>query len=308
MIWGVTSPGSTSGDYCSCAKSPILYKNLLISDLRDRLRFIDKTNGKVLFMVQTNKGSHGMSTTPVIIRVGETDLVLCAGRDDVGGISELYAFRLPDGKAIPVKGWQNPGGSMLVRYDARDTVFFIGGGEHGGWEKKGDVVPPPAAVKFALSDDTLNATVLWNGIEGGTSKGHGGILYHDGKLHVNGYLLDASTGKILAGKPGRNPGASARGNHTQIANDLIYGLTSDGTNGKMEVFSIDGKSVASSKVPSAPVEGEKREQIIAQDRVCKDADKGVVAWQWFSYSCPFTIHDDSIFIRGNDELWCIGVK
>ena len=308
MIWGTSSPGSTSGDFCNRAKSPILYKNLLISDLGDRLRFIDKNNGKVLFMSPTNKKGHGMSTTPVIIRVAETDLVLCAGMDDVGGLSELFAFRLPDGKAIPVKGWQNPGGSMLVRYDARDTVFFIGGGEHGGWEKKGGVVPPPAAVKFALSDDTLNATVLWNGVEGGTSKTHGGILYYDGKLHVNGYLLDANTGKILAGKPGRNPGASARGNHMQIANGLIYGLTSDGTNGKMEVFSLDGKSVATNLVPSAKVEGEKRDQIIAQDRVCKDADKGVVAWQWFSYSCPFMIHDDSIFIRSNDELWCIGQK
>jgi hypothetical protein len=248
--------------------------------------------------------------------MAETDLVLCAGKDDLGGLSEILAFRLPDGKAIPVKGWQNPGGSMLVKHDAKDTVFFIGGGEHGGWEKKAGgktpipgVVPPPAAVKFAWSDDTLNATVLWSGIEGGgMSKAHSGILYHDGKLHVTGYLLDANTGKILAGKPGRNPGASARGNHMQIANGLIYGLTSDGTNGKMEVFSLDGKSVATNLVPSAKVEGEKHDQIIAQDGPSKDADKGVVAWRWFSYSCPFMIHNDTIFIRSNDELWCIGQK
>jgi outer membrane protein assembly factor BamB len=320
IIWGMASPGSTSGDFCNRAKSPILYKNLMISDLGDRIRFIDKTNGKVVFMAQTNKGGHGMSTTPVIIRVSETDILLCAGKDDLGGLSEIFAFRLPDGKAIPIKGWSNPGGSMLVKYDAKDTVFFIGGGEHGGWEKKAGgktlipgVVPPPAAVKFALSDDTLNATVLWSGIEGGgMSKAHSGILYHDGKLHVTGYLLDANTGKILAGKPGRNPGASARGNHMQIANGLIYGLASDGTNGKMEVFSLDGKSVANNNVPSAKVEGEKREQIRSQNTPAygpdDKSDRSIVAWRWFSYSCPFMIHDDSIFIRSNDELWCIGQK
>jgi len=320
MIWGTPSPGSPSGDFCHRGKSPILYKNLMISDLGDRIRFIDKTNGKVLFMAPTNKGGYGLYTSPVIIRVADTDIVLCAGRDDLGGLSEIFAFRLPDGKAIPVKGWQNPGGSMLVKYDAKDTVFFIGGGEHGGWEKKAGgktplpgVIPPPAAVKFALSDDTLNATVLWSGIEGGgMSKAHSGILYHDGKLHVTGYLLDANTGKILAGKPGRNPGASAQGNHQQIANGLIYGLTSDGTNGKMEVYSLDGKSVATNRVPSAKVEGEKRDQINAQNKMVygpgDKSDRSIVAWRWFSYSCPFMIHNDTIFIRSNDELWCIGQK
>ena len=94
----------------------------------------------------------------------------------------------------------------------------------------------------------------------------------------------------------------------RLANGLIYGLTTDGTNGKMEVFTVDGKSVATNLVPSAKVEGEKRNQIRAQDRVPKDAEKGVVAWQWFRYSCPFMIDGDRIFIRSNDELWCVGVK
>jgi hypothetical protein len=187
----------------------------------------------------------------------------------------------------------------------------MGGGEHSNWWGAGGktllsgAIFPPAAVKFAWSGDTLNATILWAGIEGcGTSnsgKGHSGILYHNGKLYTTGRILDANTGKLLAGKPmGKHGGASVRGNHTQIANGLIYGLTSDGTNGKMEVFSLDGKLVATNLRPSAKVEGEKRDQIIAQ--------QSSVVWPWFSYSCPFMIHDDSIFIRSNDELWCVGAK
>jgi len=316
MIWGTPSPGSTVGDFCPRGKSPILYKNLMISDLGDRIRFIDKTNGKVLFMAQTTKGGYGLYTSPVIIRVADTDIVLCAGRDDLGGLSEIFAFRLPDGKALSVKGWSNPGGSMLVKYDAKDTVFFIGGGEHGGWEKKGEgeVVPPPAAVKFALADDTLHATVLWSGLMDssyGTRRvrSHSGILYHDGKFYVCGVILDAVNGKRLGGEFGNGvEKASARGNHMQIANGLIYALDKDGdvfTDGKMEVFSLDGKPMAINKISSAKVEGEKRDQIRAQVKVNKDANKGVVAWGNFSYSCPFMIHDDTIFIRGNDELWCI---
>ena len=98
----------------------------------------------------------------------------------------------------------------------------------------------------------------------------------------------------------------------QIANGLIYGLTSDGTNGKMEVYSLDGKSVATNLVPSAKVEGEKLDQIIAQNTPHygpdDKSDRSIVAWRWFSYSCPFMIDGDRIFIRSNDELWCIGQR
>ena len=80
----------------------------------------------------------------------------------------------------------------------------------------------------------------------------------------------------------------------------------------MEVYSLDGKSVATNRVPSAKVEGEKREQIRTQNTphygTDPKPDRSIVAWRWFSYSCPFMIHDDSIFIRSNDELWCIGQK
>lgn len=68
----------------------------------------------------------------------------------------------------------------------------------------------------------------------------------------------------------------------------------------MEIFSLDGKLVATNLIPSAKVEGEKRDQIIAQ--------QSREVWPWFSYSCPFMIHDDVIFIRSNDELWCVGAK
>ena len=106
---------------------------------------------------------------------------------------------------------------------------------------------------------------------------------------------DALTGKVIKTEAVPNTAY-----HLQIANGHIYGLSNNGTNGVMQVYTLDGAKVAENNIPSAKVEGEKRDQIIAQA-------SGVV-WRWFSYSCPFMIDGDRIFIRGNDELWCVGSK
>ena len=87
-----------------------------------------------------------------------------------------------------------------------------------------------------------------------------------------------------------------------VGDDRVYGVTStrpkEGESvGTCEVFTLDGKKVATNVLPVAPVEGEKSAQIIEQT--------GYPTWQ-FSYSCPFTIAGNRIYIRSNDDLWCIG--
>jgi len=81
---------------------------------------------------------------------------------------------------------------------------------------------------------------------------------------------------------------------------------------RRQVFTLDGTKVAENTIPSAKVEGEKREQIRSQNTPAygpgDKSDRSLVAWRWFSYSCPFMIHDYAIFIRSNDELWCVGAK
>jgi hypothetical protein len=122
---------------------------------------------------------------------------------------------------------------MLVKSDERDVVFFTGGGEHGGWEHKGQPPwkTPPAAVKFALDGDKLTATVLWSGIEGRTSvEFHAGIVYQAGRLyHPGGVILDAATGKIVAGKfRDRHTRATPAMRHLLwIAGERIYGVAGD---------------------------------------------------------------------------------
>lgn len=139
---------------------------------------------------------------------------------------------------------------------------------------------------------------------------HGGIQYHNQRFYYarhnsNGICVDAATGKTI--KPGVVPSTAY---DLQIANGYMYGLTRNVTDGVMQVYDLNGTKVAENIIPSAKVEGEKREQICAQDRPHygpdqQKADKSIISWRWYSYSCPFVMHGDSIFIRSNDELWCI---
>jgi len=305
LIWGVAT--KTAACECMNAKSPLLYKNLFISDIGNTLRFFDKNTGKILFSAPIK--THSISG-PVVIRVGDQDLLLPCPPEG----ADAFAYRLPDGQQIPMKGWKDGGATMVVNTDSRDTVFFVGGGEHGNWQGKGGAqgkceVFPPAAVKFSLVDGVLNGTILWSGVDGKGVISHGGIQYHNQRFYCaggrNGICVDAATGKTI--KPGVVPSTAY---DLQIANGYIYGQGSSGTDGVMQVYDLKGNKVAENIIPSAKVEGEKREQIRAQNTPHygpdqqKD-DKSIVFWRWFSYSCAFAIHDDCIFIRSNDELWCI---
>lgn len=203
VLWQARVPGMNRGDFCNRARSPILHGDLLICDGNALVRAFDKTTGALKWSAKQDM-AYQTIVSPVVIRVGDADVLLSGGKDDVGGTAGLYAYRLPDGTPLTIDGWANCGGTMLVKSDARDTIFVTGGGEHGGWEKKGgSATPPPAAVRFALEGDALKATVLWSGIEGVGMAGHAGLLYHDGKLYHAGVILDPATGKIAVGKATR---------------------------------------------------------------------------------------------------------
>ena len=101
-----------------------------------------------------------------MFRAGGKDILLCgggglkatgSGDDEDGG--SLKAFVLPGGEPLAVEGWSNPGLWAVVKYDEPDVVFFIGGGQHGGWSAADAYGnrPSPAAVKFQLGDGKLVA-------------------------------------------------------------------------------------------------------------------------------------------------------
>jgi hypothetical protein len=208
---------------------------------------------------------------------------------------------------------------MVTKSDERDVVFFTGGGEHGGWEKKGGATnPPPAAIRFALeggagggSNLTLKATVLWAGVDGESVGSHTQITYHRGKLYCGGTILDAATGKVLAGATGKRGARATPETHhlLLVAGERLYGL--DGTRrakgdagpakGALNVCTLDGKPVASSILTNAPAdEGEKRLQCSSQN--------GHDLWG-FSYGYTFTFDEAGrLFVRSHDYLWGIGRK
>jgi hypothetical protein len=271
-----------------------LYQNLLLSDVGNLVRAIDKHTGRLLW---SDKHNGHEIVTPVILQVDGKDLLLTAS---------LAAYELPSGKKIAVEGWSNHGGTMLVKADEPDVVFFTGGGEHGGWEHKGNppcTNPPPAAVKFAFAGPKLVAKVLWSGFDGKTSgECHAGLVYFNGKLyHPMGVILEAATGKILAGKPrDRQSRATPNTRHlTWIAGDRLYGLTEDKGVGVLEVYDLQGKKLASSRLPVPVAEGERKERIIEA--------VGAPGWG-FSYSCGFVVAGDRLYIRSHGELTCIGAK
>jgi outer membrane protein assembly factor BamB len=298
QVWVKHYPGKV-GEYCRNGRSPLIYKDLLISDVTSLARAIDLKTGALKWSQPVDDET---MMTPVIITCGQTDVLLCFNKK---------AFRLPDGAPLTIEGGSDFGATALVKSDERDVVFFTGGGEHGGWTNKGKTeVPPPACVKFKLDGDKLTGTVLWAGIDGQGSSGHTGLLYHDGKLYRGGVALDAKTGKVALGSADRRSGQRAAPNTRhllQLAGKHLYGLTETGKSGEgkpaqqatLEVYDLDGKKVGESVFANAPVTGAKQQQIIEQN--------GWNTWM-FSYSCPFTVAGNRIYIRSYDYLWCLGSK
>jgi outer membrane protein assembly factor BamB len=293
-----SNAGYGGNDYCKNARSPLLYKDLFISDVGSLVRAFDKRTGKLLWSDKIN--AHEI-VTPVILTVGGQDLLLCGG---------LNGYTLPEGKKLAVEGWSNHGGTMLVKSDERDVVFFTGGGEHGGWENKGNPpckTPPPAAVKFELDSGKLKAKVLWSGIEGKSSgECHAGILYHQGKLyHPHGHIFDAATGKLLKqGDRNRQRFTPATRHLTWLAGNRLYGVKDASRGGAKggppggvcEVYDLDGKKLAENFLPAPKAQGERLERIIE------------IGCGGFSYGCPFAIFGDRIYVRANTALYCVGAK
>jgi hypothetical protein len=292
-------PSQGGNDYCKNARSPLLYKDLFISDIENVVRAFDRRTGQLKWSYPIF-GAHTIMS-PVVLTIGGTDVLLSVGP---------HAYRLPEGKPLTVEGWSSTGARAVLDTDHRDTVFFTGGGEHGGWEGKGDCpTPPPAAVRFSLKGDALQAKVLWSGVNGERLCEHTALTYFGGKLyHGRGLILDAATGKVLAGSTERrgNRAVPQTRQFVLIAGDRVYGLhegrggeTEPAQTGVCEVYTLQGRKIAESTLSNAPPDGEKKEQIIAIH--------GYNTWR-FSYACPFTVAGDRLYVRSNDYLFCLGPK
>jgi hypothetical protein len=220
---------------------------------------------------------------------------------------------LPDGAPLTVKGWVSEGQQILVKSDERDVAFFCGAGEHCGWQNRGNAeVQPPACFRFGLDGDTLTGTVLWHGADLGGKPAWGNnspwMVYHDGKLyHVNGVIVDARTGKPLAGSFARFGGVLPWTGHLLcIAGGHIYGLNDGGKEptATMGVCTLEGKRVAATKlVRRQPDEAQQAAHTYCtgNPKVWMSGDK-----PRFSYGNTFTFEGERIYVRSIEGLICIG--
>jgi outer membrane protein assembly factor BamB len=350
-IWCKYYPGKV-GEYCRNGRSPLIYGDLLISDIISKVRAIDRKTGELKWSADVDDETF---MSPVVITTGGKDILLCFNRK---------AFILPEGKQVWIEDGSDFGALAVVKHDERDVVFFTGGGEHGGWQNKGNCeVCPPSAVRFRLEtvpqpgaekkakpsaasvgksdldaaqddltkeleteakrpsnapelkpgDLRLTGQVLWKGIKGGRVSDHIGLVYNEGKLyHVSsGSVLDPLTGQIVAGSGDRKAAAQSRAVGTThhllyIAGGHFYGLQAKGggegkpgQEGTLSVHTLEGKKVSECSFANAPVEGEKKKQVVEQN--------GWNTWM-FSYACPFMIAGDRIYVRSYDFLWCVAAR
>lgn len=306
LKWAQHVPGQ-AGEYCRNGRSPLLWKNLLITDITALCRAFDKDTGELKWSAPV--GGQAI-ITPAIITVGGTDVLLC---DGVGmkqaSPGRAKAFRLPDGQELTVDGWSDLGATALVKLDERDVVFVSEGGDHAPWSGfRGEGHKnSPAAARFRLEGDKLIGTALWNGVDDQAITTYEGMVYHAGKLYVGNVILEALTGKLIAGAPGKGKLRVVPNTRHMlvVAGDKIYGLREQEDKaaktkyGQLEVHSVDGAKRGQGVLWPAEPTGEKAQQV-AQTA-------GQSNWG-YSYSCPFTVSGNRIYARSNDELICIGEK
>lgn len=287
-LWVAFSPGE-AGEYCRNGHSPILWKNLLLSDITALARAFDADTGKLLWSHPSNGDT---IVSPMVLTVGGKDILWSAG---------CKAFLLPEGTPLTVEGWKDQGMQTLVKHDERDVVFFCGSGEHSGWTNKGKAdVQPPAAVRFSLNGTTLKGTVLWNGKTLGDGNDTMGgnkpwMTYFDKNFyHIGGAILDAATGTLKTGKIDRRSksgGAVPSTDHLLlVANGFLYGLT---RGGDLSVGTVAGKAVSTLKI----VEPDETYEFGRWKR------PGVICG---SDGPAFTLGKDRIYVRSNNHLHGIG--
>ncbi len=290
LKWLAFDKSENTGEYCRNGRSPLLWKNLLISDITNRVRAFDADTGELVWAsdAPANKDKHGnfmgggvhSIVSPMVMTVDGNDILLAAG---------VNAYELPGGKRLKVEGWKDYGMQTLVKHDEPDVVFFCGAGEHCGWTRKGKLPEgpnPPAAVRFTRDDDTLKAKVLWHGGDLGKQRGIWGnnspwmTVYKGRFYHRQGHILDAMTGKFIA-RGGRYDHKAPQTDHySLIADEHIYGLTK---HGNLSVYALDGRKVSELKVERPGSRG-KRARITRAD------------------GPAFVLADGAIFVRSDGYL------
>ncbi len=328
-LWTAASPGFYDGQD-NGARSPILWRDLLISDICNHLRVFDRHSGKLRWNDESLAGpikrnaatanrlpASQSIATPAVLTIGGTSVLWTAGP---------HAYRLPEGKPLKIEGWNIDGMQILVKHDEPDVAFFCGCGEHVSWPEKGRAKAgpnPPAAVRFALKNDVLTGTVLWHGgtiaasesfkeltkgrsVHGGVQQfAYGsnfpGLLYDQGRFyHMGGTILNPIDGSWLAGDWGGaerdfpKRAVPLTMHFLAVAGGHVYGLQNgsrkDAAGKDQFGFTMQVFTREGSRVATNFIPGMAGETLNTRQ---------------FSYGGAFTFADSAIYVRGIEQLVCV---
>ncbi len=301
--------------------SPRLYGDLFLAGFigcggKGHLIAYDKSTGRKRWEADINGRGHdedarsrsGGSLT--VMTIGDTPVVLCStGR----------VVRLPDGKVFEA-GINRTCGTYAVD-DENDRVF--GSGSHDGGSTRW-------GLQLVIEDGELNVSTIYSapGAYGGVSGVYAGDTVYISKVRLSartGWPLGfeatadeaqkAAVAKAKAEGDGRKlkwlygqyvkrqQDAPQTRHLVLIANGHVYGLSEakprrgeEGLpTGVCEVYTLDGRKVATNVLNAAPHEGERKDKWLMQG-----------FGPQFSYSCSMNISGNRIYICSKDYLYCIG--
>jgi outer membrane protein assembly factor BamB len=281
--------------------SPRLFGDLVLTGWIDtdsadpRLVAFDKMSGKVRWEVNI-KGDG--AATEAQSRSGGSLVVMTIAKTPVVVCSSGKIVRLPDGK-VYASSIPRSCGTYAVD-DGADAIFGAGHHDRGSTRWRLDLTIEGEELKIT---ERFNLKETW---------GPASSVVADGKWFVKGAVLDSMTGQPLGSTNAvtnlRKVQTAPNGNHTiLVAGGHVYGLyeKEEGPKDKpktktgvCEVFTVDGKKVATNVLRPAKREGE---------AVTQFQEQGWPA-ESFSYCCAMNIGGDRLYIVSDDYLYCIGGK
>lgn len=280
--------------------SPVLIGDLLIVNANANLRAYDKHTGETRWERSLRQINY-MLGPPVPLTLAAPD----GESVDAVFLSSGELVRVSDGKVLTDNVGSFAAAVAPIALGG-DTIFGVNGMSGGAYHiqpgrrftEKGGV-----AVRFRLTGpDTAEAQQVWFNRKAGEYEMI--PVFHRDLLFMNRIPLafDAATGELRATPDRGRTGQYRTSESLCIAGGHIFALNNTG---KCAVYKAD-ESLAIVALndldETAPIEGRKREQIIAQTG--KDGPESWYAWQ-FGRTSPF-FSGNRIFIRSFDYLYCIG--
>ncbi len=307
-VWSTTIGGGTYREANHFMTSPRLYRDMVIACFDDTnpsvpgvVLTVDKRSGKELWRhVVKGEPLPRFPEGPGRSRPGSSPLVVDVDGTAVCILGTGQAIRLPDGKLYDVKL-----GTTLVPFavDEKNDALFAGTSTDGGSCRYG--------MDLSLVSDELKAELAW--VVGYNARGYN-VVFHDGRLYWDGYILDPTTGYPFGvgvpetrkdrhrryGFHGQQRSAPQTRQFMLVANGHVYGLHEQKSGpkgeeqkfGMLEVYTAAGRRLSESRlVPSAATDA-------LRDQGFGDGS--------YSYSCAMSIGKDALYLVDNRFLYCFG--